>query len=184
MMPELPNEKKIRFMEFYKLSEYDSSLLAADKDLADFFEEVTKESNSPKLSTNWIMGEFLAELNKENLNIIESKVSAKQLGVLIRRIEDSTISGKIAKEVFEKMWASSKDTDDIIREQGLQQVTDLSEIEKMVEEVIKKNPDQLKKYLSGKDRLFGFFVGQVMKESKGKANPAQVNQILKGKLKK
>jgi aspartyl-tRNA(Asn)/glutamyl-tRNA(Gln) amidotransferase subunit B len=183
-MPELPNEKKIRFMEFYKLSKYDSSLLAADKDLADFFEEVTKESNSPKLSANWIMGEFLAELNKENLNIIESKVSAKQLGVLISRIEDSTISGKIAKEVFEKMWTSSKDTDDIISEQGLQQVTDLSAIERMVEEVIKKNPDQLKKYLSGKDRLFGFFVGQVMKESKGKANPAQVNQILKDKLKK
>ena len=183
-MPELPNEKKIRLMEVYKLSEYDSSLLAADKDLANFFEEVTKESNSPKLSANWIMGEFLAELNKENLSIVESKVSAKQLGVLIRRIEDSTISGKIAKEVFEKMWASSKDTDDIISEQGLQQVTDLSEIEKMVEEVMKKNPDQLEKYLSGKDRLFGFFVGQVMKESQGKANPAQVNQILKDKLKK
>ena len=183
-MPELPNEKKIRLMEVYKLSEYDSSLLAADKDLANFFEEVTKESNSPKLSANWIMGEFLAELNKENLNIIESKVSAKQLGVLIRRIEDSTISGKIAKEVFEKMWASSKDTDDIISEQGLQQVTDLSEIEKMVEEVINKNPDQLEKYLSGKDRLFGFFVGQVMKASQGKANPKQVNDILKSKLEK
>ena len=183
-MPELPNEKKIRLMEIYKLSEYDSSLLAADKDLANFFEEVTKESNSPKLSANWIMGEFLAELNKENLSIVESKVSAKQLGVLIRRIEDSTISGKIAKEVFEKMWASSKDTDDIISEQGLQQVTDLSEIEKMVEEVIKKNPDQLEKYLSGKDRLFGFFVGQVMKASQGKANPKQVNDILKSKLEK
>ena len=183
-MPELPNEKKIRLMEVYKLSEYDSSLLAADKDLADFFEEVTKESNSPKLSANWIMGEFLAELNKENLSIVESKVSAKQLGVLIRRIEDSTISGKIAKEVFEKMWASSKDTDDIISEQGLQQVTDLSEIEKMVEEVINKNPDQLEKYLSGKDRLFGFFVGQVMKASQGKANPKQVNDILKSKLEK
>ena len=183
-MPELPNEKKIRLMEVYKLSEYDSSLLAADKDLANFFEEVTKESNSPKLSANWIMGEFLAELNKENLSIVESKVSAKQLGVLIRRIEDSTISGKIAKEVFEKMWASSKDTDDIISEQGLQQVTDLSEIEKMVEEVIKKNPDQLEKYLSGKDRLFGFFVGQVMKASQGKANPKQVNDILKSKLEK
>ena len=183
-MPELPNEKKIRLMEVYKLSEYDSSLLAADKDLANFFEEVTKESNSPKLSANWIMGEFLAELNKENLSIVESKVSAKQLGVLIRRIEDSTISGKIAKEVFEKMWASSKDTDDIISEQGLQQVTDLSEIEKMVEEVINKNPDQLEKYLSGKDRLFGFFVGQVMKASQGKANPKQVNYILKSKLEK
>ena len=183
-MPELPNEKKIRLMEIYKLSEYDSSLLAADKDLANFFEEVTKESNSPKLSANWIMGEFLAELNKENLSIVESKVSAKQLGVLIRRIEDSTISGKIAKEVFEKMWASSKDTDDIISEQGLHQVTDLSEIEKMVEEVINKNPDQLEKYLSGKDRLFGFFVGQVMKASQGKANPKQVNDILKSKLEK
>ncbi|MDA7601609.1 Asp-tRNA(Asn)/Glu-tRNA(Gln) amidotransferase subunit GatB [Gammaproteobacteria bacterium] len=184
IMPELPNEKKIRLMEVYKLSEYDSSLLAADKDLANFFEEVTKESNSPKLSANWIMGEFLAELNKENLSIVESKVSAKQLGVLIRRIEDSTISGKIAKEVFEKMWASSEDTDDIISEQGLQQVTDLSEIEKMVEEVISKNPDQLEKYLSGKDRLFGFFVGQVMKASQGKANPKQVNDILKSKLEK
>jgi len=183
-MPELPNEKKIRLMEIYKLSEYDSSLLAADKDLANFFEEVTKESNSPKLSANWIMGEFLAELNKENLSIVESKVSAKQLGVLIRRIEDSTISGKIAKEVFEKMWVSSKDTDVIISEQGLQQVTDLSEIEKMVEEVINKNPDQLEKYLSGKDRLFGFFVGQVMKASQGKANPKQVNDILKSKLEK
>jgi len=183
-MPELPNEKKIRFTEFYKLSEYDSSLLAADKDLADFFEEVVEESESPKLSANWIMGEFLAELNKEHLDISKSKVTSKQLGVLISRIEDSTISGKIAKEVFEKMWDSSKDADDIIRDQGLEQVTDLSEIEAMVEKVISENQDQLEKYLSGKDRLFGFFVGQVMKESQGKANPGQVNQILKQKLKK
>ena len=130
------------------------------------------------------MGEFLAEINKENLDINKSKVSSKQLGVLIRRIEDSTISGKIAKEVFEKMWESSKDADEIISNQGLKQVTDVSEIEKMVKKVIKNNPDQLKKYHSGKDRLFGFFVGQVMKESQGKANPAQVNQILKDKLKK
>ena len=184
IMPELPNEKKIRFTEFYKLSKYDSSLLAADKDLADFFEEVVQESNSPKISANWIMGEFLAEINKENLDINKSKVSSKQLGVLIRRIEDSTISGKIAKEVFEKMWESSKDADEIISNQGLKQLTDVSEIEKMVKKVIKNNPDQLKKYHSGKDRLFSFFVGQVMKESQGKANPAQVNQILKDKLKK
>jgi aspartyl-tRNA(Asn)/glutamyl-tRNA(Gln) amidotransferase subunit B len=183
-MPELPNEKKVRFTEFYNLSQYDSSLLAADKDLADFFEEVVKESKSPKLSANWIMGEFLAELNKDNLDINKSKVTSKQLGVLIKRIEDSTISGKIAKEVFEKMWESSKDADDIINDQGLQQVTDLSEIESMVDKVITENQDQLEKYLSGKDRLFGFFVGQVMKESQGKANPAQVNEILKKKLKK
>ena len=183
-MPELPNEKKVRFTEFYNLSQYDSNLLAADKDLADFFEEVVKESKSPKLSANWIMGEFLAELNKEKLDINKSKVTSKQLGVLISRIEDSTISGKIAKEVFEKMWESSKDVDDIISDQGLQQVTDLSEIECMVDKVITENQDQLEKYLSGKDRLFGFFVGQVMKESQGKANPAQVNAILKKKLKK
>ena len=183
-MPELPNEKRLRFQENYELNDYDSRLLVADRELANFFEEVVKKSNSPKLSTNWVMGEFLAELNKNNLPINKSKISAKQLGTLIARIEDSTISGKIAKDVFEKMWSSSKDADEIIKEEGLQQVTDLSEIESMVEKVINDNPDQLQKYLSGKDRLFGFFVGQVMMESQGKANPSQVNEILKNKLKK
>ena len=183
-MPELPNEKRLRFQENYELNDYDSRLLVADRELANFFEEVVKKSNSPKLSVNWVMGEFLAELNKNNLPINKSKISAKQLGILIARIEDSTISGKIAKDVFEKMWSSSKDADEIIKEEGLQQVTDLSKIESMVEKVINDNPDQHQKYLSGKDRLFGFFVGQVMKESQGKANPSQVNEILKKKLKK
>ena len=183
-MPELPNEKRLRFQENYELNDYDSRLLVADRELANFFEEVVKKSNSPKLSVNWVMGEFLAELNKNNLPINKSKISAKQLGTLIARIEDSTISGKIAKDVFEKMWSSSKDADEIIKEEGLQQVTDLSKIESMVEKVINDNPDQHQKYLSGKDRLFGFFVGQVMKESQGKANPSQVNEILKKKLKK
>jgi aspartyl-tRNA(Asn)/glutamyl-tRNA(Gln) amidotransferase subunit B len=182
-MPELPNEKRLRFQENYELNDYDSRLLVADRELANFFEEVVKKSNSPKLSANWVMGEFLAELNKNNLPINKSKISAKQLGTLIARIEDSTISGKIAKDVFEKMWSSSKDADEIIKEEGLQQVTDLSKIESMVEKVINDNPDQHQKYLSGKDRLFGFFVGQVMKESQGKANPSQVNEILKKKLK-
>ena len=183
-MPELPNEKRLRFQENYELNDYDSRLLVADRELANFFEEVVKKSNSPKLSANWVMGEFLAELNKNNLPINKSKISAKQLGTLIARIEDSTISGKIAKDVFEKMWSSSKDADEIIKAEGLQQVTDHSEIESMVEKIINDNPDQHKKYLSGKDRLFGFFVGQVMKESQGKANPSQVNEILKKKLKK
>ena len=183
-MPELPEEKKNRFTQDYKLSEYDSGLLSADKDLADFFEESVKISDSYKLTANWIMGEFLAELNKDNLPISESKVSAKQLGTLISRIEDSTISGKIAKDVFEKMWESSKGPDQIIAEQGLEQVTDDKEIESMIDEVIKNNPEQLKQYQSGKDRLFGFFVGQVMQASRGKANPKQVNEILKSKLKK
>ena len=182
-MPEMPDEKKKRFVNEYNLSEYDSCLLAADKDLADFFEIATKESNSAKLSANWIMGELSAELNKENLNIQDSKITAKQIGKLVLRIEDSTISGKIAKEIFEKMWTTGQEVDSIIEEEGLQQVTDLSEIESMVNKVIDDNPDQLKQYLAGKDRLFGFFVGQVMKESQGKANPAHVNQILKEKLK-
>ena len=183
-MPELPEEKKNRFTQDYKLSEYDSGLLSADKDLADFFEEAVKISNSSKLTANWIMGEFLAELNKDNLPISDSKVSAKQLGTLISRIEDSTISGKIAKDVFEKMWESSKGPDQIIAEQGLEQVTDDKEIELIIDEVIKNNPEQLQQYQSGKDRLFGFFVGQVMKASQGKANPKQVNDILKSKLEK
>ena len=182
-MPEMPDEKKKRFVNEYNLSEYDSSLLAADKDLADFFEIVTKESNAAKLSANWIMGELSAELNKENLNIQNSKITAKQLGKLVLRIEDSTISGKMAKEIFEKMWSMGEEVDAIIEKEGLQQVTDLSAIESMVNKVIDENPDQLKQYLAGKDRLFGFFVGQVMKESQGKANPTQVNQILKEKLK-
>ena len=181
-MPEMPNEKKLRFVNEYNLSEYDSSLLVTDKDLANFFEEVVEVCNSAKLSANWIMGELSAELNKDNLKVQESKISAEQLGQLILRIEDSTISGKIAKDVFEKMWSSGDKVDVIIKKEDLQQVTDLSEIETMVSKVINENPDQLKQYLSGKDRLFGFFVGQVMKESEGKANPKVVNNLLKDLL--
>jgi len=181
-MPEMPNEKRERFVSEFSLSQYDADLLAADKDLADFFEEVTKVSNSPKLSANWIMGELSAELNNENLGIRESKVSSNKLGQLISRIEDGTISGKIAKDIFEKIWTNGNEVDDIIKEEGLKQVTDDKEIESMIDEVIENNPGQLQQYRSGKDRLFGFFVGQVMKASQGKANPKQVNDILKTKL--
>jgi aspartyl-tRNA(Asn)/glutamyl-tRNA(Gln) amidotransferase subunit B len=183
-MPEMPNEKRERFVSEFSLSQYDADLLAADKDVADFFEEVTKVSNSPKLSANWIMGELSAELNNENLGIKESKVSSNKLGQLIGRIEDGTISGKIAKDIFEKIWTTGKEVDDIIKEEGLEQVTDDKEIESMIDEVIENNPQQLEQYRSGKDRLFGFFVGQVMKASQGKANPKQVNDILKSKLEK
>ena len=183
-MPEMPTEKKERFVSEFSLSQYDADLLAADKDIAEFFEEVTKVSNSPKLSANWIMGELSAELNNENLNIKESKVSSNKLGQLISRIEDGTISGKIAKDIFEKIWTTGKEVDDIIKEEGLEQVTDDQEIESMIDEVIENNPQQLEQYRSGKDRLFGFFVGQVMKASQGKANPKQVNDILKSKLEK
>ena len=183
-MPEMPTQKKERFSTQFNLNEYDADLLSADKDFADFFEEVLEFSVSPKIAANWIMGELSAELNKENLNIKDTKVSSKMLGQLISRIEDSTISGKIAKDVFTKMWSTGKDVDTIIEEEGLKQVTDDKEIESLIDEVIQNNPEQLKQYQSGKDRLFGFFVGQVMKVSKGKANPQQVNDILKLKLEK
>ena len=183
-MPEMPTQKKIRFVSEFNLSEYDADLLAADKDLANFFEAVVKVSNSPKLSANWIMGELSAELNNENLSINESKITSNQLGQLILRIEDRTISGKIAKEIFEKLWSSDSEVDEIIQGEGLEQVTDDKEIESMIDKVINSNPEQLEQYRSGKDRLFGFFVGQVMKASQGKANPKQVNDILRKKLEK
>ena len=183
-MPEMPTQKKIRFVSEFNLSEYDADLLAADKDLANFFEAVVKVSNSPKLSANWIMGELSAELNNENLSINESKITSNQLGQLILRIEDGTISGKIAKEIFEKLWSSDNEVDEIIQGEGLEQVTDNKEIESMIDKVINNNPEQLEQYRSGKDRLFGFFVGQVMQASQGKANPKQVNDILRKKLEK
>ena len=183
-MPEMPTQKKIRFVSDFNLSEYDADLLAADRDLANFFEAVLKVSNSPKLSANWIMGELSAELNNENLSINESKITSNQLGQLILRIEDGTISGKIAKEIFEKLWSSDNEVDEIIQSEGLEQVTDDKEIESIIDEVVNNNPKQLEQYRSGKDRLFGFFVGQVMKASQGKANPKQVNDILRKKLEK
>ena len=183
-MPEMPEQKRERFISEYNLSSYDADLLALDKDLADFFEEVSKVSGSPKLSANWIMGDLSAQLNNENLNIQDSKISSEKLGELIIRINDGTISGKIAKDVFEKIWISGGEVDETIQKEGLEQVTNLDEIESMIDEVIRSNPQQLSQYKAGKDRLFGFFVGQVMKASEGKANPKQVNDILKEKLEK
>ena len=183
-MPEMPEQKRERFISEYNLSSYDADLLALDKDLADFFEEVSKVSGSPKLSANWIMGDLSAQLNNENLNILDSKISSKKLGELIIRINDGTISGKIAKDVFEKIWISGGEVDETIQKEGLEQLTNFDEIESMIDKVIQSNPEQHSQYKAGKDRLFGFFVGQVMKASEGKANPKQVNDILKEKLEK
>ena len=183
-MPEMPEQKRERFISEYNLSSYDADLLALDKDLADFFEEVSKVSGSPKLSANWIMGDLSAQLNNENLNIQDSKISSKKLGELIIRINDGTISGKIAKDVFEKIWISGGEVDETIQKEGLEQLTNFDEIESMIDNVIQSNPEQHSQYKAGKDRLFGFFVGQVMKASEGKANPKQVNDILKEKLEK
>jgi len=183
-LPELPDEKKQRFMDDYALNDYDAAVLTASRDLADYYEDVVKNiADDPKLAANWVMGELSAALNKENLDISESPVKADALGGLLSRIKDDTISGKIAKEVFEAMWQGEGDADAIIEKKGLKQITDTGAIEKIIDEIIEKNPQQLEQYRSGKDKLLGFFVGQVMKATQGKANPGQVNQLLKTKLK-
>ncbi|MDX1901466.1 MAG: Asp-tRNA(Asn)/Glu-tRNA(Gln) amidotransferase subunit GatB [Gammaproteobacteria bacterium] len=182
-LPELPQEKRQRFMEAYNLSEYDSTLLTANRALADYFEAVVKASHGQgKLSANWIMGDLSAALNKSGQEITESPVDAASLGQLISRIADNTISGKIAKTVFEALWERQGSVDEIIEKNGLKQVTDTSAIEKIIDEILKENPTQLADYRSGKDKLFGFFVGQAMKKSGGKANPQQLNDLLKKKL--
>jgi len=182
-LPELPEAKKHRFMQEYDLSLYDASVLTSSRELANYFEKTVKVSDSEtKLCANWVMGELSALLNKNNLDITESKVSAIQLGGMLHRITDKTISGKIAKKVFEAMWEGEGDADAIIKKRGLKQVTDTGAIEKLVDDVLANNPKQLNDYRNGKEKLFGFFVGQVMKASRGKANPQQVNALLKTKL--
>lgn len=182
-LPELPHQKRERFVEQYGLSEYDAHVLVSSRDLAHYFESVVKQSEvSAKLAANWIMGELAAALNKANIEIRQSPVSAEALSQLLQRIADNTISGKIAKTVFEAMWQGEGSADDVIREKGLKQVTDTGAIEKIIDEVLAAFPEQLADYRSGKDKLFGFFVGQVMKASKGQANPQQLNDLLKQKL--
>lgn len=183
-LPELPREKAERFEQEYALNTYDANVLTATRELADFFEKTVQASNNsePKLCANWVMGELLGALNKANLEITESPITAERLGGLVQRISDKTISGKIAKTIFENLWIGTEDVDTIIEKQGLKQVTDTSAIEAIIDDVIARNPAQVSDYKSGKDKLFGFFVGQVMKASQGKANPEQVNEILKRKL--
>jgi len=182
-LPELPDQKAVRFSSQYGLSAYDAGVLTASRELAAYYEEVAREVPAePKLAANWVMGELAAALNKDGLEISSGKLPAARLAGLLKRIVDNTISGKIAKEVFEAMWASGGTADAIIEEKGLKQITDSSAIERAIDEVMAKNPGQLADYRSGKDKLFGFFVGQVMKATGGKANPAQLNGLLKKKL--
>ncbi len=185
-LPELPDVKFKRFVEEYDLSEYDAGVLTANIATADYFESVAKSADA-KLAANWINGELSSHLNKEDLSINDSPVNAAMLTGLIKRIEDKTISGKIAKQVFEAMCNGEGGTDEsaadkIIDTKGLMQITDSGAIESIIDEIIANNPAQVEQYQSGKDKVFGFFVGQVMKASQGKANPAQVNQMLKDKL--
>ena len=182
-LPELPNAKKARLEQQYQLNSYDAAVLSTSQALADYFEETVKLSQAPaKLTNNWVMGELAAALNKDNLDIRQSPISPQQLAQLLQRIHDNTLSGKMAKQVFAELWTNGGSADQIIKDQGLQQVTDSASIEKLIDEVIAANPQQLADYRGGKDKLFGFFVGQVLKASQGKANPQQVNQLLKQKL--
>jgi aspartyl-tRNA(Asn)/glutamyl-tRNA(Gln) amidotransferase subunit B len=183
-LPELPDQKAARFAKDFGLSAYDAGVLSASRELGAYFEAVVADLNAAqaKLAANWVMGELSSALNRDNVDIENSKVNPPQLTALLRRIVDETISGKIAKEVFEAMWTEGKPADAIIEAKGLRQITDSGAIEGVIDAVIAANPKQLADYRSGKDKLFGFFVGQVMKATGGKANPAQLNDLLKVKL--
>jgi len=179
-LPELPEVKKQRFMEDYGLSVYDAGVLTATRELGDYFETVVEACGGQgKLAANWVMGDLSGALNKAGLEIGASPVSADALGGLLRRIEDGTISGKIAKQVFEALWAGAGSADEVIESQGLKQISDSSTIEGIIRDVLANSPKQLEQYRSGQEKVFGYFVGQVMKATQGKANPKQVNELLK-----
>jgi aspartyl-tRNA(Asn)/glutamyl-tRNA(Gln) amidotransferase subunit B len=184
IMPELPDQKATRFTQQYGLSAYDAGVLTASRELADYYEQVVRlmGGRQPKLAANWVAGDLAAFLNRDGLDILHSPIDTGRLSGLLLRLDDNTISGKIAKEVFEDMWSSGKDADAIIDARGLRQITDDSAIEKAIDAVMAANPGQLADYRAGKDKLFGFFVGQTMKATQGKANPALLNELLKKKL--
>ncbi|MDH3999417.1 MAG: Asp-tRNA(Asn)/Glu-tRNA(Gln) amidotransferase subunit GatB [Desulfuromonadales bacterium] len=181
-LPELPDAKRQRFVKELGLSEYDAAVLASDRLLANYFDECVVHAKDAKACANWVMGEVSRQLKESDAAIAEATVTPVMLAQLIARIGDNTISGKIAKTVFEKMWQSGKDADEVIEQEGLKQVTDTGAIESLVDEVIAANPGQVAEYQGGKEKLIGFFVGKVMQASQGKANPGMVNQLLKKKL--
>ena len=181
-LPELPSEKKARFIDKLGLSEYDAENLTAQKAMADYYEIIIDKGADVKLSANWVMGELSASLNKNQIDIQDSPISASELFNLISRITDNTISGKIAKDVFRLMWDEKRSVDEIIKDQGLEQMTDVGALESVIDEIIAKNLNQVEQFKNGNTKLLGFFVGQVMKATQGKANPKQVNQILNDRL--
>ncbi len=183
MLPELPDAKAARFARDYKLSPYDAGVLTGTREMANYYESMlTAADTDPKLAANWVIGELSGYLNKENKDIADAPVTATMLAGLVKRISDNTISGKIAKDVLDAMWRGEGDADAVIDKKGLKQITDSGAIEQVIDKVMAENPKQLEQYRAGQDKLFGFFVGQVMKASQGKANPAQVNELLKQKL--
>jgi aspartyl-tRNA(Asn)/glutamyl-tRNA(Gln) amidotransferase subunit B len=181
-LPELPTQKAQRFQHQYELTAYDAEILASSAELADYFEEVLKEGIPAKLAVNWINGDFIAALNKANLSIKQSPVSAQRLAGLLKRVVDETISGKMAKSLFELLWTSHETADRLIERQGLKQITNVEAIDEMIDTVLQQYPDQVADYRAGKEKLWGFFIGQMMKVSGGKINPQQLNLQLKKKL--
>ena len=181
-LPELPTEKKARFIDKLGLSEYDAENLTSQKAMADYYEIIIDKGADVKLSANWVMGELSASLNKNQIDIQDSPIAASELFNLISRITDNTISGKIAKDVFRLMWDEKRSVDEIIKDQGLEQMTDVGALESVIDEIIAKNLNQVEQFKNGNTKLLGFFVGQVMKATQGKANPKQVNQILNDRL--
>ena len=185
-LPELPTTKRERFLAEYGVSEYDASLLVPNHDMADYFESVARASGAAKLAANWILGDLSAALNRHELSITESPISAERLSGLVSRVEDGTLSSKLAKQVFDALWQGEGDADQIIAARGLKQVSDSSALEAMVTEVIANNPDQVAQYIAADEakrkKLSGFFVGQIMKASQGQANPQMINQLLLEKL--
>ena len=181
-LPELPTEKKNRFVSEFGLSDYDAENLTAQKPLADYYESMLNEGAEAKVSANWVMGELSAALNKNQIDIQDSPISAKELSELVKRINDDTISGKIAKDVFKAMWEGNGRVDDIIETQGLKQMTDVGAIEDIIDGIIDNNSEQVEQFKAGNTKLLGYFVGQVMKATQRRANPKQVNQILNDKL--
>ncbi len=182
-LPELPETRKARFVSDLQLPEYDAAVLTADKATADFFEaSIAGSGATPKLASTWVTGELFSRLNKAGLELTESPVDAERFSGLLARIQDNTISGKIGKKILDQMWDSQATADEIIEKEGLKQISDSSEIEKMIDDVIAANPSQQEEYRAGKEKLLAYFVGQVMKASRGKANPAQLNEMLRKKL--
>ena len=178
-LPELPEIRRERFIQDYGLTLYDANWLVEDPELADFFEATTERSNNAKLTANWIMGEMIAALNRQELKVSESRISPVELAQLILRITDGTLSSKLAKTAFEKMWETGKSVDDVIERYGLKQVSDDDEIKTIIKEVLKNNPKQVEQFRNGKEKVLGFFVGKIMQATNGKANPQQVNTLLR-----
>jgi aspartyl-tRNA(Asn)/glutamyl-tRNA(Gln) amidotransferase subunit B len=181
-LPELPLAKLQRYQDEMGLPAYDAGVISAERPLAEYFDALVSLYDKPKICSNWVMGEVLGGLKEHNLTIDQCPVTPELLAGILQRIDDNTISGKIAKTVFEEVWKNGKSADEVIEEKGLKQVTDTGAIESIVDEVIAANPSQVAEYQAGKEKMLGFFVGQVMKASKGKANPGMVNQLLKKKL--